>query len=56
MTIRNATPELNIVNCDFEYFLASGYESLITVETNSLSTVKVSEKQILTDDAESSDS
>lgn len=32
-TVRNATPELYIENCTFEYFL-KGYESLIDVETN----------------------
>ena len=30
---RNQTPELIIENSQFEYFLATGYESLITIET-----------------------
>jgi hypothetical protein len=45
-----ASPELVINNCEFEYFLAKGYESLITIETNSLSTSKVAEKIILEED------
>lgn len=33
---RQATPELVISNCDFEYFLGKGLESLVTIETNNL--------------------
>ena len=43
-TIRNATPELVIENSQFEYFLANGYESLITIETYTLNQVIVLEK------------
>ena len=43
-TLRNATPELVIENSQFEYFLANGYESLITIETYTLNQVIVLEK------------
>ena len=43
-TTRNATPELVIENTQFEYFLADGYESLITIETFTLNKVDFIEK------------
>lgn len=36
-TVRNDTPELILKNCVFEYFLADGYESLITIESQAIS-------------------
>lgn len=36
ISIRNMTPELYIINCDFEYFYGD-FDSLINVETNSYS-------------------
>lgn len=50
-SVRKATPELIIENCDFEYFLGYGYESLITIETNALSSVSAVEKKITSTDS-----
>jgi hypothetical protein len=44
MSTRQQPPTLHIFNCDFEYFLASGYESLITIETNAISSTVAVEK------------
>jgi hypothetical protein len=36
-TVRNDSPELVLKDCVFEYFLADGYESLITIESQAIS-------------------
>ena len=36
-TVRNDAPELVLKDCVFEYFLADGYESLITIESQAIS-------------------
>jgi hypothetical protein len=46
-TIRNATPELIIQNSDFEYFLAETYESLITIESYSMTLISATEKSYI---------
>ena len=46
-TLRNATPELILEGCDFEYFLGPLYESLITIETNSLAKTATSMQETL---------
>jgi hypothetical protein len=54
-TLTNASPELHLVNCDFEYFM-NYYESLINVQSESLTkgTAKVltynSETEVSYDD------
>lgn len=41
VSTRNATPELIIDGCEFEYFLGATYESLINVETYTMSRTTV---------------
>jgi hypothetical protein len=38
-TVRNEAPELVLKDCIFEYFLADGFESLITIESQAISDI-----------------